>query len=188
MYARVGKRCLDVLVALLALLCLAPLMLLIAALIRVMDPGPILFRQQRVGRDGVSFRFYKFRSMPVDTGNLPSDQLGKVQIGPVGRFIRRTNLDELPQLFNIVRGDMSLVGPRPPIPSQTELVELRRQNGALRCRPGLTGLAQVSSYTGMSVAEKAAFDGRYAQRIRFLSDAWIVLRTFVYVLKPPPVY
>ena len=103
-------------------------------------------------------------------------------------MIRRTNLDELPQLFNILKGDMSIVGPRPPIPSQQELTELRKANGAIACRPGLTGLAQVSSFDGMTVPQKAAFDGEYAKRISFVGDITIILRTFVYLLKPPPVY
>lgn len=188
MYQAFGKRALDISCAFLALLVLSPLLLLTALLIKVLDPGPVIFRQQRVGRNGTSFAFYKFRSMPVNTANVPSDQLGTVRIKPIGWFIRRTNIDELPQLVNILKGDMSVVGPRPPIPSQTDLVEMRRVNGALRCRPGLTGLAQVSSFNGMTVAKKAEFDGEYARSITFLQDVKIVLNTFVYLLKPPPVY
>lgn len=187
-YARGGKRLLDIVVSLLTILVLSPLLLLIALLILIVDPGPIIFTQIRVGRHGAHFRFHKFRSMPVGTKNLPSDQLGKVQLTWIGRFLRRSNLDELPQLFNILGGQMSLVGPRPPIPSQTELVELRRANGALTARPGLTGLAQVSSYSGMPVAEKASFDGAYARSISLRNDLTIVFRTFAYLAKPPPVY
>jgi O-antigen biosynthesis protein WbqP len=126
--------------------------------------------------------------MPADTGDVPSDKLGELEISSFGKFIRRTNLDELPQLFNILKGDMSLVGPRPSLPSQHELFALRRRNGALVCRPGLTGLAQVNSFDGMSVEQKACFDGRYAERITLLGDISIVLRTFSYLRKPPPVY
>lgn len=188
MYARGLKRVLDLVGALLAILLLSPLLLMIALAIRVTDPGPAIFRQQRVGAGGRSFTFYKLRSMPVDTGDIPSDQLAAIHVSAVGRFIRRTNFDELPQLFNILKGDMSFVGPRPPIPLQAELIALRRENGALACRPGLTGLAQVNSYDGMSVGQKAGFDGDYAQRITFLGDFGIVLRTFGYLLKPPPKY
>jgi O-antigen biosynthesis protein WbqP len=188
MYCSVGKRILDMTMALAALVLLFPVLTVTAIAIKLFDPGPVIFRQSRVGRDGVPFVFYKFRSMPVATGDVPSDKLGAIQIGPVGKFIRRTNIDELPQLFNILKGDMSIVGPRPPISSQTELVELRGRNGALTCRPGLTGLAQVSSFNGMSVVEKAAFDGQYAESVSFANDLRIVARTFVYVLKPPPVY
>ena len=131
---------------------------------------------------------YKFRSMPLGTGDISSDQLGTVQIDKVGKFIRRTNLDELPQLFNILKGDMSLVGPRPPLPSQNQLIDLRRNSGALSYRPGLTGLAQVNGFDGMSVAEKAAFDTNYVNEVSFMNDMAIILRTFIYVSKPPPTY
>lgn len=187
-YQRFGKRFFDLFIVVFATLVLSPFMLLIALMIKVFDPGPIIFKQKRVGRGGSVFDFYKFRSMPVNTGDLPSDKVGQVQLTWIGKFIRRTNLDELPQLFNVLKGDMSIVGPRPPIPSQTELTDLRRDNGALHCRPGLTGLAQVSSFDGMSVPEKAAFDGKYADSVSFWGDVRIILRTFVYLLKPPPVY
>jgi len=188
MYRNSPKRFLDIVVAAFALVLLALPMLAIALLIRVTDPGPVIFRQRRVGAGGRTFDFYKFRSMPVNTGDIPSDRLGEVRIGPVGRLIRRTNADELPQLWNVLKGDMSIVGPRPPIPTQTELVELRRANGSLELRPGLTGWAQVNSFDGMSVAEKAAFDGAYAGEISFGKDVAIILRTFAYLLRPPPKY
>lgn len=188
MYRSGSKRLLDLVAAALALVLLAPVMLLIAILIRLADPGPAIFRQRRVGLNGAEFLFFKFRTMPSNTGDIPSDQLAEVRLSAVGRFLRRSNLDELPQLYNVLRGDMSLVGPRPPIPSQTELVELRRANGALQCRPGLTGWAQVNSYDGMSVPRKAELDGEYAARLSFAFDCRIVLRTFGYVMKPPPKY
>lgn len=187
-YRAFGKRVFDVFFSLLALVLLSPLLLVVSLLIRVFDPGPVIFRQNRIGRNGETFAFYKFRSMPVNTGDIPSDKIGAVRIGPVGRFIRRTSIDELPQLFNILRGDMSIVGPRPPIASQVELIGLRRSNGALLCRPGLTGLAQISSFDGMTVPQKAEFDGIYARSITLLGDVKIVLGTLTYLLKPPPVY
>lgn len=188
MYEHGFKRLLDVILAITALVAFAPLCLLVFLAIRTFDPGPAIFRQLRVGREGREFIFYKFRSMPTNTGDIPSDRLGAVRLSRVGRFIRRTNIDELPQLVNILKGDMSVVGPRPPIPTQTELVELRRGNGALNCRPGLTGLAQISAFDGMSVAQKAHFDGQYAQSIRFLRDVSIIASTLLYLLKPPPKY
>ena len=188
MYRHGLKRAIDVVGAAAALLLLSPLMLLIAVAIRIWDPGPVIFSQRRVGVGGRPFDFYKFRSMPVNTGDIPSHLVGDIRLTWIGRLIRRSNLDELPQLWNILKGDMSLVGPRPPIPSQDELIELRRRNGALACRPGLTGWAQVNSYDGMSVAAKAEFDGEYARRLSFGRDALIVLRTFGYLLKPPPKY
>lgn len=187
-YARWGKRCLDVVGATFVLLALAPLLLLVTLMIKIFDPGPIIFQQTRVGRQGMHFLFYKFRSMPVGTKNLPSDQLGEVRLTWIGRFLRRSNIDELPQLFNVLRGDMSLIGPRPPIPTQVQLIESRRSNGALALRPGLTGLAQVSSYSGMPVEKKAFYDGEYARQITLIADVSIVFRTLAYLSKPPPVY
>jgi O-antigen biosynthesis protein WbqP len=126
--------------------------------------------------------------MPVNTGDIPSAAARSVRITRVGRVIRRTNADELPQLVNILRGDMSVVGPRPALPAQRELVALRSANGALACTPGLTGLAQVNAYDGMSIEAKATWDGRYADRIRFFRDVAIILRTVRYLMAPPPTY
>jgi O-antigen biosynthesis protein WbqP len=182
------KRDLDIFFSLAAMLLLSPLLLIVALLIKVFDPGPVIFRQKRVGINGEPFVFYKFRSMPVNTVDIPSDKIGALKIRRVGRFIRRTSIDELPQLFNILRGDMSIVGPRPPIASQIELIGLRRSNGALLCRPGLTGLAQIRSFDGMTVLQKAEIDGVYARSITLLGDIKIILGTFTYLVKPPPVY
>lgn len=187
-YQRYGKRALDIIFSLLFLSLLFPVLVIVAASIKISDPGPAIFRQLRIGRYGNAFVFYKFRSMPLNTGDIPSDRLGQVKLKPVGKFIRRTNIDELPQLFNILRGDMSIVGPRPPIGSQVELLEARRANGALNCRPGLTGLAQVNSFDGMTAYQKADFDSRYAQSVTLFGDLKIICRTFLYLLKPPPVY
>ncbi len=187
-YQRYGKRLVDLFIVISATLALLPFLFILALLIKIFDPGPVIFKQKRVGRHGELFDFYKFRSMPVNTGDLPSDKVGDVKLTSIGKLIRRTNLDELPQLFNVLKGDMSIVGPRPPIPAQMELTELRRESGALECRPGLTGLAQVSSFDGMSVPEKAAFDGQYANKVTLWGDVSIILRTFLYLLKPPPVY
>jgi O-antigen biosynthesis protein WbqP len=188
MYERWGKRSVDILTSAIALMVLSPLIVAVALLIKLFDPGPIIFRQKRVGKDGRDFDFFKFRSMPVGTKSVPSDQVGTVRLTWIGGLIRRSNLDELPQLWLILVGRMSLIGPRPPLRTQVELIELRQQNGALRCRPGLTGLAQVNSFNGMSVAEKAAYDGVYARKISLWGDVLIVLKTFLYLLRPPPVY
>jgi len=188
MYGKIGKRLLDILVAVIVFVVLSPLFATVAVLIRLFDPGPVIFRQRRVGRFGSTFTFYKFRSMPVGTGDLPSAEIGEISVTRIGRFIRRTNLDELPQLANIIKGDMSLVGPRPPLPTQVDLVALRRANGAILCRPGLTGLAQVNAYDGMTNEEKAAFDGEYVRRLSFVTDVHIVFQTFGYLLHPPPKY
>jgi len=161
---------------------------LISVLIKIFDTGPVFFKQIRVGQDRKEFLFYKFRSMPVNTGNLPSDKIGQLKLTWIGKFIRRSNIDELPQLFNILKGDMSVVGPRPPLPDQKELIQLRIQNGSIKIRPGLTGLAQINSFDGMSIEEKANFDAEYTLQISLFNDLKIIFNTFSYLFKPPPVY
>jgi O-antigen biosynthesis protein WbqP len=187
-YARVGKRLFDLAAAGAASLLLSPVLLAVAAAIRLEDGGSPFYISERIGRGGEPFRFYKFRSMPENTASVPSAQAATLTVTRTGRLIRRTNIDELPQLVNILKGDMSIVGPRPGIPSQTLLISYRQANGALECRPGLTGLAQINSYDGMSAEAKARFDGEYARDISFLGDLKIILRTFGYLTKPPPTY
>jgi len=187
-YQLFGKRLMDVLIALCAIICLLPVLLMLAISIKLFDPGVIFFVQKRVGKDGKEFSFYKFRSMPMNTGDISSDKIGELKLTKIGKLLRRTNLDELPQLFNILKGDMSIVGPRPPIVNQTELIKLRKNNGALALLPGLTGLAQINSYDGMTVLSKAEFDGEYSKNISIFQDIKIILGTFLYLLKPPPVY
>ncbi len=126
--------------------------------------------------------------MAVDTQDVPSGEIGNPNITTIGRFLRRTNIDELPQLINVLRGDMSLVGPRPPLAQQSDVIVARRANGALTLRPGLSGLAQVNAYDGMSPMEKAVHDGAYTAQLSLLTDLKVVARTFVYLLRPPPTY
>ncbi|MBP6182595.1 MAG: sugar transferase [Flavobacterium sp.] len=182
------KRLFDIILSIILLICLSPIFLIIAFIIRIQDGGPSIFRQERIGKKGVVFRFYKFRSMPLSTPSVESKETKKLQITPFGKFIRRTNLDELPQFYNVLRGDMSFIGPRPPIPSQTELIEMRRMNGALQLSPGLSGWAQVNSFDGMSVSDKAKFDGEYAIKISFGFEFLILLKTILYFTKKPPTY
>jgi lipopolysaccharide/colanic/teichoic acid biosynthesis glycosyltransferase len=188
MYRNVLKRILDIVLALLALALLLPVMLAVALWIYLEDRGPIFFTQERLGRKGRAFNFLKFRSMPVNTKNLPSAKAKELPVTGIGKIIRRTNIDELPQLINILKGDMSLVGPRPAIASQEKLLVLRHKVGADEIAPGLTGLAQVNAYDGMPENEKARWDGEYAANLSFLTDVKIVLRTFAYLTKKPPVY
>jgi O-antigen biosynthesis protein WbqP len=160
----------------------------VSLIIKIQDGGPVLFKQNRVGKNKKLFKIYKFRSMPVNTVNVESSEVNKIKITFFGKFIRRTNIDELPQLFNIIKGDMSLIGPRPCLPTQTELIELRYKGGAYNCLPGLTGLAQVNSYDNMPNQAKANFDNQYNKDITFINDMKIVLKTFVYLTKKPPTY
>jgi len=187
-YRRFLKRIVDIVLSGSALIVLSPVMLLVAIAIALEDGWPVLFRQRRVGRDAELFEVLKFRSMPVSTRDMPSALAGQMKITRVGKVIRRTNLDELPQLINILRGQMSVVGPRPPLPSQEELCQIRQSNGALACKPGLTGLAQVNAYDVMPEKEKAKWDGIYAASLSFFSDMTIIFRTFRYLSKRPPVY
>ena len=187
-YLSFGKRIFDILWSLSFLVLLSPLFLFVAFLILCFDPGPVLFSHQRVGKDGKHFRFYKFRSMPVNTPKLPSDRIGYVKLTVIGRIIRRTNIDELPQLFNILKGDMSVVGPRPSLPDQVDLISLRKHNGSLSLTPGLTGFAQVHSFNGMSIEQKAQLDAKYARCVSFWFDIRIIIRTILYLFSTPPVY
>ncbi len=119
---------------------------------------------------------------------MPSDKIDHIPLNPMQRFIRRTNIDEIPQLINIFNAEMSFIGPRPALFDQQELIELRRLGGSFELRPGLTGLAQINSFDGMSVNQKAELDNLYSLDIRFYKDIIIFFRTFIYLLKPPPVY
>ncbi len=167
---------------------LAPVLLLTGLFIAFEDGSPVVFRQSRIGARLRKFTIYKFRSMPLDTKSISSDKARDLKITRVGKVIRRTNIDELPQLVNILKGDMSIVGPRPALPSQESLIEIRMSNGSSLLRPGLTGLAQINAYDGMTPAEKAEFDGKYAKDVTFVGDLWIFFRTFVYLFERPPVY
>ncbi|WP_309722016.1 sugar transferase, partial [Armatimonas sp.] len=167
------KRFADFIAALIGLLLSGPLWLVIALFVRLDSPGPVLFRQRRVGRGGKEFVLLKFRSMRTDTPNLPTAALiasGLEPYTPVGKWLRKTSLDELPQLWNVLVGEMSLVGPRPALPSQTELNAQREALGVQALRPGITGWAQVNGRDNLSDAEKVARDAEYLQRQSLLLD------------------
>lgn len=176
---RFAKRTLDIALSGAALVGLSPVMVACAAAVRATSPGPVLFRQERVGIHGTTFRMYKFRTMRIDTPQLPSHMINaNAWLTPVGGFLRATSLDELPQLANILRGDMSIVGPRPPLPTQTDLIGAREEGGANDVPPGLTGLAQVSGRDELPIAKKAALDVEYARTASLGLDARLVLMTF----------
>jgi len=188
MYVAWGKRFFDFFFSIVALIFLSPLLTIIIILIYFFDSGPIFFRHERVGNKGKKFLMLKFRSMPVGTKNLSSDKIGEVRVSWVGNIIRRTNIDELPQLFNILKNEMSIVGPRPCAPYQKKLIKYRRKNLSFYCKPGLTGLAQVNSYNDMSIQKKANFDALYKKNISLGTDLKIIFKTFSYLFKPPPIY
>ncbi|MEG1263662.1 MAG: sugar transferase [Clostridia bacterium] len=186
MYAQYGKRTLDFLLALIALIALFPLLLLIALWVKCDSPGPVLFKQQRVGRGKKSFFIYKFRTMYADTpSDVPTHLLknAKKRITRAGVHLRKTSLDELAQLVNILKGEMAIVGPRPALLNQYDLIAERDKYGANAVRPGLTGLAQVNGRDELPIPVKAKYDGDYVQNIRFLLDAQCVLKTALAVFK-----
>lgn len=186
MYRFFFKRFLDILLSFMGIVVLAVPMLIIALIIVLDSKGPAIFSQDRFGKDGKPFKLYKFRSMKQ---NAPHDMAtrdidGQEYITKVGAFLRKTSLDELPQLFCILKGDMSIIGPRPVVLTETELNDYRKETGALTVRPGLTGLAQVEARdTLKDMKKKAELDGQYAKELCFAKDVDIFFKTIVKVLK-----
>ena len=179
------KRVIDLGLVLTAGVVLAPLIALLVAVIKLDSPGPVIFRQKRVGRGKRHFDILKFRTMRIDTPkDVPTHMLKNPEayITRAGRFLRRTSLDELPQIVNIVKGDMSIVGPRPALWNQFDLIGLRERHGANDIRPGLTGLAQVMGRDELPIRVKARYDIIYYRKMSFRLDAKIILKTFGNVL------
>lgn len=186
MYKRFGKRALDVLLSGLGLIVLSPLFLIISIAIKAEDPGPVFFRQKRVGIHKTYFNIVKFRSMRQDTPHdMPTHLLNDPQrwITKTGRFLRKTSLDELPQIAQIFTGKMSIIGPRPALWNQYDLIAQRDQYGANDITPGLTGWAQVNGRDELEIEEKARLDGEYAQNISFGMDMKIFWMTVKNVLQ-----
>ena len=186
MYERWIKRALDVVLSLCALAVLSPVMLIVALLIKLDSPGPVFFKQKCYGKNRSFFEIYKFRSMRTDTPrDVPTDALQGANsfITPLGNVLRKTSLDELPQLWNILRGDMSLIGPRPALWNQDDLMALRDEYGASMIRPGLSGWAQVNGRDAIELEQKARYDGEYASNVSFLFDLKCLWLTFVKVIR-----
>ena len=180
------KRALDFLLALIALILLSPLMLAIAIAIRATSPGPVFFRQKRVGLKRSHFMIYKFRTMHTDAPkDAPTHLLQNANsfITPVGRFLRASSLDELPQLLNILRGEMAIVGPRPALWNQYDLIAAREAVGANDVLPGLTGWAQINGRDELPIDVKARMDGEYVRRMGFLFDLRCIFETVFSVLR-----
>lgn len=174
------KRFLDFILALIALIILLIPMLIITIAIKIDDKGPALFKQIRTGKDGKEFKLYKFRSMKVnnDVHDFSKDD----QITKVGKFIRNTSLDELPQLFNIIKGEMSFIGPRPWIPEYFELMN-QRQKGRVKVIPGITGLAQINGRNTVTVSDRIEYDLKYIDKFSFKQDIIIFFKTFLVIFK-----
>ncbi len=185
MYSRFFKRFFDVVFSVIAILVFAIPMLLIAVVIKIDSKGPAIFMQTRVGKYKSHFRILKFRTMYIDApAEAPTHQLknAEAHITRVGKFLRKTSLDELPQLFNILCGDMSFVGPRPVLWNEYELFDERDKYGANDIVPGLTGWAQINGRDELAVPLKAKYDGEYVERMSFLFDLRCLLGTVSFVL------
>mgnify|MGYP002714768169 CR=1 FL=1 len=186
MYRKYIKNILDFLFALILLILLSPLFLIIAIISKIEEPdGTVYFKQERAGVYNKPFLCFKFRSMKMSAPkNASTWELDNpdAYITPLGKFLRKTSLDEIPQLINILKGDMSFVGPRPVILKEKELLDLRAANNAYSAKPGITGLSQISGRDNLSPKDKAYTDGLYASQLTFMNDLKIFLKTIPKVL------
>ncbi len=180
MYKLFGKRLCDVILSLIALVILSPIMIACILIIKREDKGPAFFAQKRIGIRKKPFMMYKFRSMKMNTPHdTPTHLLENPEqyLLTCGKFMRKYSLDELPQIINILKGDMSIVGPRPALWNQYDLIEERDKYGANDIRPGLTGWAQINGRDELEIPEKARFDGEYVRREGFAFDVMCIWRT-----------
>ena len=186
MYKNFFKRLIDLVLSFFGIVILGIPMLLIALIIKLTSPGPVLFKQKRVGLHKTHFNLLKFRTMRIDTPHdMPTHMLKNPDqyITKIGRFLRKSSLDELPQIFNIFVGQMSIIGPRPSLWNQYDLIEERDKYGANDVKPGLTGWAQINGRDELEIPVKAALDGEYVQKMSFLFDCKCFFGTITSVLK-----
>jgi len=184
------KRFFDIVLCLLLLLILTPPMIVIAIVIRLTSPGRAIYWSKRVGLNNQIFLMPKFRSMRIDTPQIATHLLSdpKEFLTPIGSFLRKSSLDELPQLFSVLKGDMSFVGPRPALFNQEDLIELRTQKNVHTLRPGITGWAQVNGRDELPIPKKVEFDAFYLNHQSISLDAQILLKTFVKVTRADGVH
>lgn len=186
MYRKVIKRIIDIVLATIGIIITAIPMLIVAVIIKIDSPGPVFFKQKRVGIGKSYFNIIKFRSMPVSAPkDTPTHELknAAAMLSPFQEAIRKYSIDELPQFFNIFAGDMSFVGPRPALWNQYDLIEERDKYGANDVKPGLTGWAQINGRDELPIDVKAAYDGEYVKKISFLFDLKCFVGTFFKVIK-----
>ncbi len=186
MYKDGLKRGIDFLLSLVGIIVLSPILLILCIAIKIDSKGPVIFKQKRVGKNKSRFYIYKFRTMKVDTPQeTPTHLLSNPDffITRVGKFLRKTSLDELPQLFNILKGDMAVIGPRPALWNQYDLIEERDKYHANDIRPGLTGLAQISGRDELEIDYKARLDGQYTANITPWMDLKCFFGTIISVFK-----
>ena len=185
MYKRIFKRLLDVVLSFISAILLLPVFFIIAIAIVIDDPGPVFFKQKRVGKNKKLFWLHKFRSMKVKTPDIPTHLLENPAqyITRAGKFLRKTSLDELPQIYDILFNKMSIIGPRPALWNQDDLIAERDKYGANNIKPGLTGWAQINGRDELEIPVKAALDGVYVQKMSFLFDCKCFFGTIASVLK-----
>ncbi len=178
------KRIFDIVLALLLLLPCLPILVGVALLVRVTSPGPVIYWSNRIGKNNLEFSMPKFRSMRIDAPAVATHLLHKPSqwLTIVGAFLRRTSLDELPQLWSILKGDMSFVGPRPALFNQGDLISLRTDAGIHKLLPGLTGLAQINGRDDLSIADKVNLDAEYLEKRSIGFDLWILWMTLLKVM------
>ncbi len=181
----ISKRTMDIVSSLVGLILLSPLFLLVAILIKLDSKGPIIFKQIRIGKNSKPFYIYKFRSMKIDAPNLSTEEFINASdfTTKVGKFIRKTSIDELPQLVNILKGDMSIVGPRPVIEREVRLLELRKECNVDSILPGITGLAQINGRDNIDDYEKVKYDFEYLSKRNLVLDIKIIINTVLKVTK-----
>jgi O-antigen biosynthesis protein WbqP len=181
------KYFLDKTLAFIAIVIFFPILILpISILIKLSSKGPILFKQKRIGQNKKTFLLYKFRTMRIDAPkDVPTHQLKNPDqwITPFGKFLRKTSLDEIPQLLNILRGDMSIIGPRPALWNQDDLIAERDKYGVNELRPGVSGWAQINGRDTLPIPVKAKLDGEYVKRQSFWFDLYIIFRTAIKIFK-----
>ncbi len=186
MYKKFFKRLVDMVLSFIGTIVLIPVWLVLAVAIKIDSPGPVFFKQQRIGLHKTIFTIYKYRTMRIDTPkNMPTHLLANPEqwITKVGKFLRKTSLDELPQIFNILAGQMSIIGPRPALWNQEDLIVERDKYHANDVTPGLTGWAQINGRDELEIPVKARLDGEYVERMSFGMDCKCFWRTVISVLK-----
>lgn len=186
MYQQYFKRGIDFVLSLIGIIILSPVLIVLCVAIKLDSKGPIIFKQKRVGKNKTHFNIYKFRTMKIDTPKeMPTHLLEDpdIFITKVGKFLRKTSLDELPQLFNIIKGEMAIIGPRPALWNQYDLIDERDKYQANAIRPGLTGLAQISGRDELPIDIKAQLDGYYTDNLTVLMDIKCFFGTIVSVFK-----
>ena len=186
MYKKVIKRIIDFILSLCGLIILSPVFIILCIWIKLDSKGPILFKQKRIGINKSNFNIYKFRTMYIDTPkDMPTHMLANPNqfITRAGKFLRKTSLDELPQIINILKGEMSIIGPRPALWNQDDLIAERDKYQANNVKPGLTGWAQINGRDELEIPVKARLDGEYVKRISFLFDLKCFFGTITSVLR-----